>query len=43
LKLTLPVSPKFPPFLEKIDLISDAVLFLLSVKASTIKAVPNGP
>ena len=40
LKLTLPVSPKFPPFLEKIDLISDAVLFLLSVKASTINAVP---
>ena len=42
-KLTLPVSPKFPPCLLKVDLTSAAVRFLLFVNASTIIATPSGP
>ena len=38
-----PDSPRFPPFFWNIVLIFDAVLFLLSVKASTIIAAPSGP
>ena len=40
LKDTEPVSPKLPPFLVKIDLTSEAVLFLLSVNVSIIMAIP---
>ena len=42
-KLTLPVSPRLPPYLLKLDLTSAAVLFLLFVNASTIIATPSGP
>ena len=39
---TEPVSPKFPPNFVNEDLTSEAVLFRLSVTASTIKAIPPG-
>ena len=42
-KLTLPVSPRLPPYLLNVDLTSAAVLFLLFVSASTIIATPSGP
>ena len=40
---THPFVPKFPPTFEKACLTSAAVLFLLSVAASTITAIPFGP
>lgn len=40
---TQPVVPRFPPALSKTCLTSAAVLFLLSVDASTITATPLGP
>jgi len=40
---THPVVPKFPPALSNTCLTSAAVLFLLSVDASTITATPFGP
>jgi hypothetical protein len=40
---TLPVSPRFPPFFEKVDRTVDAVRLRLSVIASTITATPLGP
>ena len=42
-KFRLPVSPNVPPFLLNADLISEAVLFLLSVKTSIITATLPGP
>ena len=41
--LTHPVIPKLPLYFEKVDLISDALLFLLSVSDSTRIATPLGP
>ena len=41
--LTHPVIPKLPLYFEKVDLISDALLFLLSVRDSTRIATPLGP
>jgi hypothetical protein len=43
MKETLPGSHIFPPNLEKICLISEAVLFLLSVIVLTIIATQPGP
>ena len=40
---TAPSAPRFPSLRENVILISDAVLFLLSVTASTMNAVPAGP
>ena len=40
---TQPVVPMLPPPLVKALLILPADLFLLSVKASTITATPDGP
>ena len=40
---TQPVVPKFPPALSNTCLTSAAVLFLLSVLASTITATPFVP
>ena len=41
--LTEPLIPKLPLYFENVDLISDALLFLLSVIDSTIIAIPEGP
>ena len=38
-----PCVPRLPPFFWKIVLIFNAVLFLLSVKVSTITAILSGP
>ena len=40
---TDPETPRFPPFLSKAVFTDAAVLFLLSVSASTIIATPPGP
>ena len=40
---TDPETPRFPPFLSKAIFTDEAVLFLLSVRASTIIATPAGP
>ena len=42
-KLKLPVSPRLPPFLLKAERISEAVLFLLSVRTSIMTATLPGP
>ena len=43
MKPTDPVSPRFPPFFEKVERTFDAVRLRLSVIASTITATPFGP
>ena len=43
MKDTQPVAPMEPPYLSKRCLTSPAVRFLLSVSASTMKAVPPTP
>ena len=42
IKETEPLSPRLPPYFTNKDLTFEAVLFLLSVKASTIIATPPG-
>ena len=37
------VSPRLPPYFEKVERTSDAVRLRLSVRVSTIIATPPGP